>query len=61
MTEIPFADRMAAAGLTLPPAEAARLEALVKDLDSAAAAMRAVERSYAEEPSNVFRLRPASK
>jgi hypothetical protein len=57
MTETPFEARMAAHGLKLSPAETAKLEELVKDLDRAAAAIRAVERSYLEEPSNVFRLK----
>jgi hypothetical protein len=33
-------------------------EKFVEDLERAAAWVRSVERSYAEEPSNVFRLTP---
>jgi hypothetical protein len=49
---------MAARGLRLPAAEVPKLEDLVKDLERAAASVRAVERPYTEEPSNVFRLTP---
>ncbi|MGI4941537.1 MAG: hypothetical protein ACRYHQ_13415 [Janthinobacterium lividum] len=54
-----FDDRLKASGLTFPEAEVANLRAFVEDLDRAAAFVRSVERSYAEEPSNVFRLTPA--
>ena len=37
-----------------------KLEELVRDMERAAAAVRSVERSYLEEPSNVFRLTPAA-
>ncbi len=56
-----FDDRMKKYGLKLSEAEKPKLEELVKDLDRAAAAIRSVERSYAEEPSNVFRLTPFKK
>ena len=56
MSGISFASRMAALGLHLPAAELPPLEELVRDLERSAAAIRAVERSYLEEPSNVFRL-----
>lgn len=59
MTEMRFEDRMATCGLRLPADEVPKLEGLVADLDRAAAAIRAVQRGYAEEPSNVFRLAPA--
>jgi hypothetical protein len=59
MSEPDFAARMAAHGLRLPDAEVPKLEAVVADLERAAAAIRAVQRSYAEEPVNVFRLAPA--
>jgi hypothetical protein len=58
MSEIPFAARLSAQGLSLPAAELPKLEALAAELDRAAAAMRAVVRDYTEEPSNVFRLTP---
>jgi len=60
MSEPTFEARMAAYGLKLPPAEMPKLEELVKDLERAAANVRAVERSYTEEPSNVFRLKPVA-
>jgi hypothetical protein len=56
-----FDDRMKKYGLKLSDAEKPKLEQLVKDLDRAAEAIRSVERSYLEEPSNVFRLTPAKK
>ncbi len=59
MSDTNFEARMAAMGLRLPPAEVPKLEGLVQDLERAAAAIRAVERGYAEEPINVFRLTPA--
>jgi hypothetical protein len=58
MSEIPFADRLKAHGLTFPEAEIPALEKFVEDLERAAAFVRSIERSYAEEPSNVFRLTP---
>jgi hypothetical protein len=58
MSETDFAARMAAKGLRLPAVEVPKLEALVADLEHAAAAIRAVQRSYVEEPANVFRLAP---
>mgnify|MGYP001226984087 CR=1 FL=1 len=58
MSALPFADRMASLDLKLPTeAEIPKLEELVKDLDRAAAFIRSVERSYLEEPVNVFRLK----
>jgi hypothetical protein len=60
MSEPSFADRLKAHGLKIPEAEIPNLEKFVEDLDRAAAFVRSVERSYAEEPSNVFRLTPAS-
>ena len=58
MSEIKFEARVKASGLRLKPDDMPMLEALVKDLDRAAATLRG-ERSYAEEPLNAFRLRPA--
>lgn len=59
MPDPSFEARMALYDLRLPAAEMAKLADLVADLDRAAAAIRAVARGYAEEPSNVFRLAPA--
>lgn len=56
MTEPSFETRLASLGLRLPPDEMPKLEELVKDLERAAAFVRSIERSYLEEPSNVFRL-----
>jgi hypothetical protein len=47
-----------ATGLRLKPDDMPMLEALVKDLDRAASMLRG-PRSYAEEPLNAFRLKPA--
>jgi hypothetical protein len=58
MTEVPFELRLAAAGLTLSEAEKPKLAELVKEIDRAAAMVRSAERSYLDEPSNVFRLVP---
>jgi hypothetical protein len=55
MTEISFEARVRAVGLHPMPGDMPRLEALVKDLDRAAAAMRG-PRPYAEEPLSSFRL-----
>jgi hypothetical protein len=56
MTDSEFADRLKEHRLVIPAAEIADLKAFVEDLDSAGEFVRMVERSYAEEPSNVFRL-----
>jgi hypothetical protein len=58
MTESKFEARVKATGLRPKPDDMAMLEALVKDLDRAAAMLRG-PRSYAEEPLNAFRLKPA--
>ncbi len=58
MSEITFADRLEAHGLKFPESEIPALEKFVEDIDRAAAFVRSIERSYAEEPSNVFRLMP---
>ena len=58
MTKTEFSARLKEHGLKIPEAEIANLQAFVEDLDRAAAFVRSVERSYAEEPSNVFRLKP---
>ena len=57
MTEIKFEARVKAVGLRLKPDDMPVLEALVKDLDRAAAMLRG-PRSYAQEPLNAFRLKP---
>lgn len=58
MTEIKFEARVKASGLRPKPDDFPMLEALVQDLDRAAAMLRG-PRSYAEEPSSAFRLKPA--
>jgi hypothetical protein len=58
MTDIKFESRIKATGLRPKPDDVLMLEAMVKDLDRAAATLRG-PRSYAEEPLNAFRLKPA--
>jgi hypothetical protein len=58
MSDNKFEARLKATGLRPRPDDMAFLEALVKDLDRAAAMLRG-PRSYAEEPLNAFRLKPA--
>lgn len=58
MTDIPFAARVAAAGLNPKAEDMPKLEALVKDLDRAATLVRG-PRPYAEEPLSAFRLKQA--
>jgi hypothetical protein len=58
MTEIPFEARVKATGLRPKVEDMAKLEALVKDMDRAAALVR-VPRPYAEEPLSAFHLKPA--
>jgi hypothetical protein len=58
MTRDKFEARVKATGLRPTPDDMAMLEALVTDLDRAAAMMRG-PRPYAEEPLNAFRLKPA--
>ncbi len=58
MSEISFEARVKAVGLRPTPDDMASLEALVKDLDRAAALMRG-PRCYSEEPLNTFKLQPA--
>jgi hypothetical protein len=58
MTESKFEARVKATGLRPKPDDLPLLEALVKDLDRAAAMLRG-PRSYAEEPLNAFRLKSA--
>jgi hypothetical protein len=55
MTEMDFADRLAATGLRPTEADIPKLEALVKDMDRAAALVRG-PRPYSDEPLSVFRL-----
>ena len=55
MTDTSFADRLAASGLRPTEADLPKLEALVSDLDRAAALVRG-PRPYREEPLSVFRL-----
>ncbi len=58
MTEVKFEARVKSSGLRPMPDDLPMLEALVKDLDRAAVMMRG-SRSYADEPLNAFRLKPA--
>ncbi len=53
-----FEERVKAAGLTVKAEDMAKLEALVKDLDAAAALVNG-GRSYAEEPLTALTLKPA--
>ncbi|WP_428491770.1 hypothetical protein [Rhodopila sp.] len=57
MSDAKFEARMKATGLRPKPEDLPMLEALVKDLDRAAAALRGL-RPYAQEPLSAFRLRP---
>lgn len=58
MNERNFEARVRAAGLNLKPDDMSKVEALVRDLDRAAAAVRG-PLSYALEPLSAFRLKPA--
>jgi hypothetical protein len=58
MSEISFEARVKATGLRPKASDLPGLEALVKDLDRAAAILRG-PRSYAEEPLSTFRLKSA--
>jgi hypothetical protein len=55
MDEMTFAARVKATGLNPKPDDMPKLEALVKDMDRAAAMVRG-PRSYTEEPLSVFCL-----
>jgi hypothetical protein len=55
MTEMNFADRVAATGLRPSEADIPKLEVLVRDMDRAAALVRG-PRPYSEEPLSAFRL-----
>ena len=57
MSEIKFEARVKATGLRPRPDDLPMLEALVKDLDRAAAMLRG-PRPFAEEPLVAFRLKP---
>lgn len=57
MTDAKFEARLRATGLRPKPDDMPMLEALVKDLDRAAAKLRGPQ-PYAEEPLNAFRLKP---
>ncbi len=59
MTEISFDARVKATGLRPKPDDMPKLEALVRDMDRAAALVRG-PRPYTEEPLSAFRLKPAS-
>ncbi len=60
MPEIPFLDRLRAAGLDrFPEQDRAALEQTVQSMDAAAARIR-LDYAFADEPSNVFRLAPAT-
>lgn len=58
MTEMTFAARVAAAGLSPKADDLPKLEALVKDLDRAAKLVSG-PRPYSEEPMSAFRLKKA--
>ncbi len=58
MDQAEVAARLQAAGLRLPEAEMAAFTDLVKDM-AAAAAVAQRPLHYADEPSNVLRLKPA--
>jgi hypothetical protein len=58
MPDSKFEARVKATGLRPRPDDMKMLEAMVKDLDRAAAMLRG-PRPYAEEPLNAFRLKPA--
>jgi hypothetical protein len=58
MTDSKFEARVKASGLRPNPDDMPLLEAMVKDLDRAAAMLRG-PRPYAEEPLNAFRLKSA--
>ncbi len=58
MSEIKFEARVKATGLRPKPDDLPMLEALVRDLDRAAAMLRG-PRPFAEEPLIAFRLKPA--
>jgi hypothetical protein len=55
MTNTKFEARVKALGLRPPPGDMPMLEALVKDLDRAAATLRG-PRPFGQEPLNAFRL-----
>jgi hypothetical protein len=57
MTDSKFEARVKATGLRPKPDDMPMLEAMVKDLDRAAAMLRG-PRPYADEPLNAFRLKP---
>ncbi len=57
MVETPFEMRMLIAGLKLSAEEVPKLQALVRDLDAAAAALRGA-RPYGEEPASALRPKP---
>ncbi len=58
MSDISFDARVKATGLRPKPEDIPKLEALVKDMDRAAALTRG-PRPYAEEPLSAFRLQQA--
>ncbi|MBS0643476.1 MAG: hypothetical protein JSS43_26750 [Proteobacteria bacterium] len=49
-----FVQRMAELGLNFPAEELDAFESFVTDLERAASFVRKIDRSFAEEPSNVF-------
>lgn len=53
-----FKESLTALGLSMPEAELPGLEAMMADLERAAAIVRKTERAYWEEPCHVLRLRP---
>ncbi|MGE0224383.1 MAG: hypothetical protein AB7F35_02075 [Acetobacteraceae bacterium] len=59
MSEMTFEARVKLAGLTPKAEDMPKLEALVKDMDRAAALVRG-PRSYADEPLSALHLKKAS-
>lgn len=53
-----FKESLTSLGLSIPDAELPGLEAMMADLERAAAIVRKTERGYWEEPCHVLRLRP---
>lgn len=60
MPDPAFIARMNALGLSFPEEEIDAFQGFVADLERAAAFVRDIDRSFAEEPSNVFTPAPAS-
>jgi hypothetical protein len=58
MIEMNLAQRLAANGLKLSDEDIVRLAEAAGDIDKASARLRAIPRSYLEEPAVVFRAKP---